>query len=163
MGKEITGVLYSYYYLCKRKLWLASHDINFEDYNENVQIGKLIDEQSFSRERKHVMIDGKANIDFIRNDVVYEVKKSDRELQMGIEQVKYYLYLLRSKTGRHQTGVVSVPEKHINIEVLLEDADIESIEEKLNEIESIIEALLPPESIRIPACKKCAYYEFCYV
>ena len=62
---KITGVMFYYYFVCHRKLWYFSHGIQMEDKNENVQIGKLIDENSYSREKKNIMIDGVINIDFI--------------------------------------------------------------------------------------------------
>lgn len=41
------------------------HQINMEDENENVQLGKLLDENSYKRDDKHIEIDGIINIDFI--------------------------------------------------------------------------------------------------
>ena len=43
MEKDITGIMVYYYEVCKRKLWYYYHNINMEQNNENVAIGKFID------------------------------------------------------------------------------------------------------------------------
>lgn len=49
--KEISGTLFAYSYLCHRKLWYYSKDIAMEQESELVQIGKLIDENSYKRDK----------------------------------------------------------------------------------------------------------------
>ena len=57
MTKEkITGIMLYYYFVCKRKLWLFYNGISMEDENENVQIGKFLDENTYCNERKHIII-----------------------------------------------------------------------------------------------------------
>ena len=63
--KRITGVMIYYYFVCKRKLWYFCHEINMESENENVQLGKLLDEKNYERDEKHINIDNVINIDFI--------------------------------------------------------------------------------------------------
>ena len=47
-----------------------------EESNENVQMGKLLDENSYARDDKHINIDDVINIDFIREKrELHEVKK----------------------------------------------------------------------------------------
>ena len=41
MKKEITGVMVYYYEVCKRKLWYFYNEIQMEQGNENVEIGKV--------------------------------------------------------------------------------------------------------------------------
>lgn len=50
MEERITGVMIYYYFVCSRKLWYFCHQINMEDENENVQLGKLLDENSYKRD-----------------------------------------------------------------------------------------------------------------
>lgn len=50
--RNITGVMVYYYFVCKRKLWYFNNDINMEFNSELVGIGKLIDENSYSREKR---------------------------------------------------------------------------------------------------------------
>ena len=53
----VTGTEFNYYLLCKRKLWLFSHDVEMEHTSDNVLLGKLIDEESYPREKKGIVID----------------------------------------------------------------------------------------------------------
>jgi CRISPR-associated exonuclease Cas4 len=57
MQRKITGTLYSYYFVCKRKLWYSAHNIDMEQESDNVLIGRLIDENSYVREDKSILID----------------------------------------------------------------------------------------------------------
>ena len=96
MEERITGVMIYYYFVCSRKLWYFCHQINMEDENENVQLGKLLDENSYKRDDKHIEIDGIINIDFIHEkNELHEIKKSKSIEEAGIWQVKYYLYYLK--------------------------------------------------------------------
>ncbi|MDN5343635.1 MAG: CRISPR-associated exonuclease Cas4 [Oceanotoga sp.] len=64
-----------YFNICKRKLWLFSHNLNFEDENIDVKIGKVIEEESYSSQKKNYMIDN-INIDYIKkNKTIHEIKK----------------------------------------------------------------------------------------
>ena len=90
---NITGLMVNYYFLCKRKLWLASRKINMESESDLVGIGKAIDENTYAGEKHNFFIEDFANIDYLKNNTVYEVKKSDKMLEPAIMQVKYYLYL----------------------------------------------------------------------
>lgn len=47
-----------YYFVCKRKLWYFCKQLTMEQYNENVKIGKIIDETTYHNEEKHIEIDG---------------------------------------------------------------------------------------------------------
>lgn len=69
MEERITGVMIYYYFVCKRKLWYFCHDLQMENVsqNENVQLGKLLDETSYRRNQKHINIDDTINIDFIKD------------------------------------------------------------------------------------------------
>lgn len=47
-----------------------------EQNSELVQIGKILDETTYTKEKKQILIDNTINIDFIKNKaVLHEVKK----------------------------------------------------------------------------------------
>lgn len=48
MDDRITGVMIYYYFVCKRKLWYFCHDIRMETENEDVILGKILDESSYA-------------------------------------------------------------------------------------------------------------------
>ena len=89
MEERITGVMIYYYFVCKRKLWYFCHEINMESGNEDVQLGKILDETSYGRSEKHIQINGEINIDFIKEHrELHEIKKSK-----SIEQELNFLHL----------------------------------------------------------------------
>lgn len=87
---NLGGLAFSYSVLCERKFWLYENQIQFENMNENVKIGKEIEDNYYLREHKNVYIEG-ANIDFFKDGVVYEIKKSSHSKDFAVLQVKYYL------------------------------------------------------------------------
>ena len=46
MEERITGVMIYYYFVCKRKLLYFCHEIRMEAENEDVILGKILDESS---------------------------------------------------------------------------------------------------------------------
>ena len=65
---QITGIMVYYYFVCKRKLWYFTNNINMEQNSELVEIGKILDETSYAREDKSILIDNTINIDFIKGE-----------------------------------------------------------------------------------------------
>ena len=160
--KDISGTMYAYSYLCDRKLWLYSKDIVMEQENELVAIGSIIDEESYKRDKKHLYLDDLVCIDIIRDNVICEVKKSSSQKQMAIHQLKYYLYLL-SKKAINVEGELLIPKENLKEKVNLLENDTENIQNQLNKISEICSQEIPPEVINQKLCKKCAYYELCYI
>lgn len=100
--KKITGLMVYYYFICQRKLWYFTNEINMEQNSELVAIGTALDEGSYTRENKNILIDNTINIDFIKNGaVLHEVKKTKAMEEAGIWQVKYYMYYLENKGVRN--------------------------------------------------------------
>lgn len=110
MEKNITGMMIYYYIVCQKKLWYFIKEISMEQQNENVQLGKLLDENSHTREEKHLNIDNVINIDYIKEEgVIYEIKKSRKIEEASIWQVKYYLYYLRKKGVNNIKAKIDYP------------------------------------------------------
>lgn len=163
-NKKITGLMFYYYFICHRKLWLFSRGLNFEEENEYVQLGKLIDENSYKREQKGIRIDETINIDFIRDwKILHEVKKSKSIEEANIWQLKYYLWFLKKRDIKAEKGVLDYPKLKIREEVELNSSDETQIEKIIVEIEKLLEQEKTPDKIDSKICKKCAYYEYCFV
>ena len=160
---KITGIMFYYYFVCKRKLWCFLNGIQLEHSNENVMLGKLLDESSYSRERKHILIDETINVDFIDNwKVIHEIKKSRSIEEASIWQVKYYLYFLNKRGIAVEKGILDFPLLKERKNIILEDGDIEKIEKIVDEIKQM-KNIKAPDIINAKICKKCAYYEYCYI
>lgn len=161
---RITGTMFPYYYICQRKLWLFANHIQFESENENVQLGKLLDQTSYSREEKHILIDETIQVDFIQNwQILHEVKKSTAMEKAAMWQVKYYLYYLEQKGIGIEKGVLDYPKLKIRKEVFLSAEDRIEIKQILTDILRIADSSIPAPQIQNKICKKCAYYEYCFI
>ena len=161
---KITGIHIYYYTVCKRKLWLFHHNIQLEQENEDVKIGKVIDESTYLRDNKHINIDNVINIDFIRSSkVIHEVKKSRSIEEASILQVKYYLFYLYKKVVREVKGKIDYPLLKQTINVELTEDDIKEITEMIKNIKEIVLLKSPPSFKKQKICKKCAYYELCFI
>ena len=118
------------------------------------------------REARKVTIYSIENIkiDKITKEYLVEIKKSDSDYEAVKWQILFYLKVLKSK-GLNRKGKIEFVEKKKN-KIFYEELDDEK-EKKLGEIESEIKALLeskyPPKVDFDNKCKKCAYYEYCYI
>lgn len=161
---KITGVKINYYHICHTKLWLFSHNIALEQEHENVNIGKLLHEERYDRNKKDITIDNTISIDFVkrRNGVMelHEIKKTKKMEEAHLRQMMYYLYYFRKK-GVEAKGIMNYPLLNQTKEVELTPEGEKSIEEDMRSIEKIVTGRMPhPKRIRI--CPKCAYFEFCF-
>lgn len=138
--KQITGTMYAYSYLCWRKLWFFAKDIVMEQENENVIIGKLIDQESYRREKKHLYLDDIVCIDIVKDNVICEIKKSSSQREMAIQQLKYYLYLLNKK-GIEVKGELLVPKENHKEMIVLNENDILEIDKQLERIKRLCNAM----------------------
>jgi CRISPR-associated protein Cas4 len=163
MEKDITGIMVYYYEVCKRKLWYFYHNINMEQNNENVAIGKFINETSYIRSEKHINIDNVINIDFIKSEgILHEVKKSKKIEEASILQVKYYLYYL-SQRGVNVKAQIDYPllKRSVKIDITEEDKLI--LDKVLEDIEKIVIGSIPKEEKNKMFCKSCAFFDLCYI
>jgi len=160
---NFTGTQINYYFVCHRKLWLFTKDIRFEDENEYVQLGRLIDENTYKRNKKQIEI-GKIKIDFIDNKgIIHEIKKSNKIETAHIHQVKYYIYFLKKLGVENITGEIDYPKLKKREPVILNHEDEEEFEAIFSDIKKILDNPKPPPADKKTICKKCAYYEFCFV
>ncbi len=164
MNKKIGGLLYSYYFLCPKKMWYSANNIDMEHENENVIIGQSIDESSYGREQRHILVDDAINIDFIKEGMIHEIKKSKKLDEMAEAQVKYYLYYLKRMNISVNGAIINYPLLKQRKEVVLTAEDVATIERNLETIMSILENEIPPEGkVKKALCKKCSFHDLCYI
>ncbi|EGY80086.1 CRISPR-associated protein Cas4 [Peptoniphilus indolicus] len=162
--KKVTGLMVYYYHVCERKLWYFAHDLNMEHNSEIVGMGKLLDETSYSRETKHILIDESINIDFIQDwKIVHEVKKSKIVEEASIWQTKYYMMILKDNGLEVEKGIIDFPLLRSREIVELREEDIIYLREVIEKISSIINCKEVPNLVEKKICKKCSYYEYCYI
>jgi len=161
----VTGTLINYYFHCPTQCWLHANRLNLEDNSEDVRIGKVLHEiQEEKVKRGEVSFDN-IKIDRITPEYLVEFKKSDSDPEAVKWQVLLYLYKLRLK-GVERKGKIEYHEKNHNTktEILeLGDTNEKELLEVLGAIERLIDTPQPPEPIFENKCKKCAYYEYCFI
>ena len=160
---HITGTQINYYFVCHRKLWLFCHHIQMEHTSEFVEMGSLLHEHSYIRKRKEIQIGG-IKIDFFDKNrgVINEVKKSKAIEESHIWQLKYYIYFFK-KLGMEVTGQIDYPLIRKRENVQLQNGDEKRIENIMEDIHKITASEKPPDVIDKKFCKKCSYYELCYI
>jgi len=160
----INGTIINYYFVCKTKMYLHYHKINLEDNSEDVRIGKVLHEISETRVDE-VSFEG-IKVDKITKDYVIEVKKSDSDIEAGKWQLLYYLYILKQK-GIEKKGRLELFEKKKQDKkqfiLELNEENEKRLLEILEDIEVILNKPAPPEPIFESKCKRCAYYEYCFL
>lgn len=162
--KSINGTQINYYFVCKTKLWLFSHNIQMEQESDNVKLGKTLHENSYKKENE-VLIDNLINVDFIKNKnpiEIHEVKKTQSMKKSHEFQLLYYIYYLKKEKGlKNIVGYLNYPTNRKTIKIELTEDKEKELENILNDINKIIESAIPqPKKSRI--CRKCAYFEFCF-
>lgn len=163
----ITGTHFNYFLICHRKLWLFAHSIQMEHTSDLVTEGKLIHETSYLQRTsryQELELDG-VKIDYYdpNKKTVHEVKKSNKIEQAHEWQLKYYLYKLEMNGIKGATGILEYPKLRKKEEVFLSEIDREQVADIEKEIEHIVESNDCPAVIHSKYCKKCSYYDFCYI
>ena len=95
-----------------------------------------------------------------------EIKKSDADIEAVRWQLLFYLKILKDKGIERRGKIEVIEKKKENNKIIYEELN-EEIEKELKIIVKGIEELIdlpkPPNVIFENKCKKCAYYEYCYI
>lgn len=162
----INGTVINYYFHCKRQCYLHGNRVNLEDNSERVQIGKAIHEEKARQSENAEIAIENIKLDKLTKEYLTEVKKSDADVEAAKWQLLYYLKVLKEK-GIVRKGKLEFVEKNKTNKSILYFELTEEIEQQLEGYEKEIETLLTqervPEPINQSKCKKCAYYEYCYI
>lgn len=162
----VNGTLINYYFNCKRQCYLHGNRLNLEDNSETVKIGKAIHE-----EKEEILSESEIAIDNIKLDglsskYLIEIKKSDANIEACKWQILFYLKILKDK-GVIREGKLEFAEKNKQakniIYIKLTEENQRQLEKYIAEIKNLISGDKIPEVINSPSCKRCAYYEYCYI
>lgn len=163
---KVNGTLVNYYFHCKRQCYLHGNRLNLEDNSEIVKIGKAIHENKAEELKNTEISIDNIKVDKLTSEYLTEVKKSDADIDAAKWQLIFYLKVLKDK-GIYRKGKLEFIEKNKTDKkvIYLElTNDIEKqLEEYLNDIKILISQDTIPNTLNKPKCKKCAYYEYCYI
>lgn len=163
---KVNGTLVNYYFHCKRQCYLHGNRLNLEDNSEMVKVGKSIHEsKALENKQSEISIDN-IKLDKLTSEYLTEIKKSDADIEASKWQLIFYLKVLKNK-GILRKGKLEFVEKNkTNKKILYFNLD-ENIEKELDnhikDIENLLQNDEVPTVLNKPKCKKCAYYEYCYI
>lgn len=161
---SVNGTLIWYYCVCKREVWLLAHGIEADQDHELLEIGRIVSESTYKRDKKEVEV-GNIKADLIRKEegqiVVGEVKKSSKYKKAATMQLLHYLNVLRHR-GIDAKGRLFFPEERKTVDVKLDEESIKKLENMEIEIIKIIYQEYPPKAVKKKFCSTCAYSEFCF-
>lgn len=162
---QVNGTLINYYFHCKRQCYFHGNRLNLEDNSEIVKIGKVMHEERLHSDNSEIAIDN-IKIDKLTKDYLTEVKKSDADIEAATWQLLYYLKVLKDK-GIFRKGKLEFVEKKQSkkkamIVELTSEKETE-LQKYIEIIEKMLESEEIPERLNKASCKKCAYYEYCYI
>ncbi|MEM3974957.1 MAG: CRISPR-associated protein Cas4 [Ignisphaera sp.] len=153
-----------YYYICHREVWLMSRHLEPSQSNPFIEIGRLISESTYAREKKQIQLEHMV-IDLIKKEgkdiIVCEIKKSSRFEKAAKMQLAYYLLNLK-RLGIEAKGELLFPKEKKKVTLELTNELEEELKEAEREIKNIILMPHPPKVTKIIYCKNCGYKEFCY-
>ncbi len=154
-----------YYYICKREVWLISHQLTPDQDNTNIAIGRIIDATSYGREKKQLVV-GASKMDIYRladgKLVIGEVKKSSKYRSSARMQLGFYLKELAAR-GIEATGELRFPEEKTRELVELDEKLVSELDQVERDILRIVYLDQPPPPVKNRYCKNCGYAEFCWV
>jgi CRISPR-associated exonuclease Cas4 len=161
---RVSGTLVWYYHICRRQVWLIAHQLTPDAEDPNLFLGRLIDQTSYAREKKELVV-GSSKMDVYRfadgHLLVGEVKKSSRSRKSARMQLAFYLKELAAH-GVQAQGELRFPAERARETVVLDAPTVAEVEETEREILRIIYQEKPPPPEKCRYCRRCAYAEFCW-
>ena len=123
------------------------------------------EERAENKNNTEIAIDN-IRLDKLTKEYLTEVKKSDADAEAAKWQLLYYLKVLKTKgvirKGKLEFAEKNKKDKKIIIIELTDEVEKE-LDKYIDEIEQLLNQDRIPECINKSTCKKCAYYEYCYI
>ncbi|WP_212508684.1 CRISPR-associated protein Cas4 [Litoribacterium kuwaitense] len=134
-----------------------------EHESDRVLEGKILHEESYPRlQEREVLIDNAFKMDHIDGKYVREVKMSSKMQESDHLQMLFYLYQLELR-GVQKRGLISYTKEKKTVEVILDNDERAKVKRAIAQAYRVIEQAKPPVVKKLPYCKSCAYFGFCYV
>ena len=164
---KITGTIINYYFHCKRQCYLFANRINLEDNSEDVRIGRVLHEIRAKDNKNTEVKYENIVLDKVGSKYIEEYKKSDADAQAAQMQLIFYLKQLYDK-GIIKEGKLLYDEKNKKegkkTEIIkLDDKNINRLNKCIKDIEQPVNQEKVPDVEQDKKCKRCAYYDYCYL
>ena len=164
---KITGAIINYYFHCKRQCYLFANRINLEDNSEDVRIGRVLHEIRAKDNKDAEIKYENIVLDKVSSKYIEEYKKSDADTKAARMQLIFYLKQLQDK-GITKEGKLIYNEKNKKdgkkTEIIeLDDSNINKLNKCIEDIEQLVNQEKVPDVEKDKKCKRCAYYDYCYL
>lgn len=161
----VNGTLINYYFHCKRQCYLFGNRLNLEDNSERVMIGKALHEEKNDHLLYSEIAIDNIKIDGLNSKYLIETKKSDANIEACKWQLLFYLKVLKDKGVIREGKLEFIENKQTRstLYINLTDEFEQQLKQYVDDIENLLSNDFIPEVINSPSCKKCAYYEYCYI
>ena len=151
---KVNGTLMNYYIHCPRQCYLFGNRINLEDNSETVNIGKILHEERADNENTEIALDN-IKLDKLTKEYLTEIKKSDADIEACKWQLLLYLKILEFIEKKKTIKKTMILELTPEIEIMLK--------KYVKAIDELLKCDEVPPVLGKSSCKKCAYYEYCYI
>lgn len=163
---KLTGTLLWYWAICKREAWLMAHELNPDEDDPYLELGRFLTQRAYPRARRRELVLPGIKLDLVETDqggevIVAEIKKSSRFLEAARLQLLFYLHRLKEE-GVIAHGELRIPKEKKRISVELNEDGERRLQDAIAELQVLVELPLPPPAVRIPFCRRCAYRDFCW-
>ena len=163
---NVSGTVVNYYFHCKRQCWLFANRINMEDNSEDVRIGKVIHELELKNAKNTEIMIENVRVDKLTKEYLEELKKSDADVEAVKWQSLYYLTTLKDKGIERQGKIVFHEKKKQAKKIIYVELTTDREQELITviqEIEDYITSPNPEAAVLSKKCKRCSYYEYCFI
>lgn len=162
---NINGTLINYYIHCKRQCWLAANRINLEENSEEVRIGRILHQLKLEGKKNAEISIDSIKIDKITDDYLVEIKKSDADIDAVFWQTMFYLKILREKGVEREGKIEFFEKKKQNKKIIYinYEENKKELKEIIEKTKELLKLERPPIAALEKKCKKCAYYEYCFI
>lgn len=163
---KLTGTLLWYWAICRREGWLMAHEINPDEDDPYLELGRFLSQKAYPRVRRRELVLPGMRLDLLETEqdgqvIVAEIKKSSRFLEAARLQLLFYLHRLEGE-GVAARGELRIPREKKRIPVELNEAGRDRLQHAIAELQALVEQPQPPPAVRIPFCRRCAYRDFCW-
>lgn len=137
-----------------------------EDNSEDVRIGRVIHELKLKDDKNTEIMIENIRVDKLTKDYLEELKKSDADVEAVKWQTLYYLKVLKDKGIERRGKIVFHEKKKQDKKTIYLDLTVELEWELLKiiqEIEDYITNPIPKPAVLNKKCKRCSYYEYCFI
>lgn len=172
---DINATLINLYNVCPRECWLHSNGINMEHTSDIVYDGKLLHETSYpKRAEKYSEMElssqwngfelhGKIDFYDAKEKIIHETKRGKSVEGAHTWQVRFYIWLFQLNGIEGVIGKIEYPKLRKTTEVFLTEVDRNLLEEIVPKVGRLVRQEVCPPVIKAKICKKCSYYELCYI